>query len=208
VDFPVMARTNGTRWHFTEALRINQMPPLAERKATLPVTYFCPDPQPRSQFSARAPGWPARPRGASKCRWEKMGLVGSFTKGLSPAWFKRGSHSGLPWGQARKGAAPRSETGALGARWLQPTRPQTPSFCHHAGADLEPRPQPHLRGKNKTRRDILAGPLSHVGDAAPARRSGDPCMQKPRCAVPLFYLIYTICADPPISLKRLRRFGA
>jgi hypothetical protein len=45
------------------------------------------------------------------------------------------------WGRARKGDAPRSGTGALGARRLQPTRPQAPSFCHQeGGADLEPCP--------------------------------------------------------------------
>jgi len=34
------------------------------------------------------------------------------------------------WGRRPKGEAPRSEAGALGARWLSPARPQPPRSCH------------------------------------------------------------------------------
>ena len=46
------------------------------------------------------------------------------------AWFKRRSQLRGAWGRRPKGDAPRSEAGALGARWLSPARPQPPRSCH------------------------------------------------------------------------------
>src|SRR5271157_2817334 len=46
------------------------------------------------------------------------------------AWFKRRSQLRGGWGRRPKGDAPRSESGALGARWLSPARPQPPRSCH------------------------------------------------------------------------------
>ena len=46
------------------------------------------------------------------------------------AWFQRRSQLRGVWGRRPKGDAPRSEAGALGARWLSPARPQPPCSCH------------------------------------------------------------------------------
>jgi hypothetical protein len=47
-----------------------------------------------------------------------------------PAWFKRRSQLRGGWGRRRKGDAPRSAAGALGARSLLPARPQLPRSSH------------------------------------------------------------------------------
>jgi len=58
------------------------------------------------------------------------------------AWFKRRSQLWGGWGRRPKGETPRSEAGALGARWLLPARPQPPrrnrlrSMSSPCGPDL------------------------------------------------------------------------
>src|SRR5208283_5486906 len=58
----------------------------------------------------------SRKRGAA----DRTGQMGDVTQ----AWFKRRSQFRGGWGRRRKGDAPRSAAGALGARSLLPARPQ------------------------------------------------------------------------------------
>jgi hypothetical protein len=81
---------------------------------------------------------------------------------------------------------------------------QTSMGKNGTGWDFFEGPQCDLTGKNKTRRHILAGHHSHLGEASRKQRPGGPCMQKRRRAVPRFFSTRPSCNQGIGGQGRLR----